>query len=393
MQKTYFTNQGMLPVEMITTMGVSVKVNKSPIGFFGTGLKYAIATILRLGGDIKIVTVDKAGNHVELTFEKRSEEIRGENFDVVYMNGERLPFTTQMGRRWEMWQAYRELHSNCLDENGTITDQDDHLRRDTVITVYGDAFHREYQRRDQLFISGDPICETNGLQIFHGESEYVYYRGVRAGELPKKSRFTYNITSHMELTEDRNFKSLWDVEWRISNMLPMIRNTNFQSGVMRSPDHWDGALRFNTSEDEVAPEFFNAVEDNRSNAKTNSAAINMLERKEQRSHGWPACPVSDELAVRLKERLMWLSETFGCTLTLDDVSITEALGPGIWGAFHIATRRVYIAKQTLEGGGDMLDAVILEEWFHHTHHHDDEAREFQNFIMMKLIHHAKRAAR
>ena len=36
----------------IRTLGVSVKVGDSPIGYFGTGLKFALATILRKGGEI-----------------------------------------------------------------------------------------------------------------------------------------------------------------------------------------------------------------------------------------------------------------------------------------------------------------------------------------------------
>jgi len=42
-------NKGEIEIETITTMGVNVKECDSPIGFFGTGLKFAIATFLREG--------------------------------------------------------------------------------------------------------------------------------------------------------------------------------------------------------------------------------------------------------------------------------------------------------------------------------------------------------
>ena len=41
-----FQNPGLIDMAAVTTMGVSVK-NDGAIGYFGTGLKFAIATILR----------------------------------------------------------------------------------------------------------------------------------------------------------------------------------------------------------------------------------------------------------------------------------------------------------------------------------------------------------
>ena len=43
-----FHSPTILPIEAATTMGVSVKESDNAIGKFGTGLKYAIAGVLRL---------------------------------------------------------------------------------------------------------------------------------------------------------------------------------------------------------------------------------------------------------------------------------------------------------------------------------------------------------
>jgi len=40
-----FHNQGELDIRAVTTFGLSVKKNDNPIGYFGTGLKYAIAAL------------------------------------------------------------------------------------------------------------------------------------------------------------------------------------------------------------------------------------------------------------------------------------------------------------------------------------------------------------
>ena len=65
------------------------------------------------------------------------------------MNEEQLPFTTELGKNWEVWQAYRELHSNTLDESGVITDKKVH--NDTVIEVEGSAIEKEYADRASIF--------------------------------------------------------------------------------------------------------------------------------------------------------------------------------------------------------------------------------------------------
>lgn len=50
-----FENPGELDLNALRIMGVSVKQSDSPIGMFGTGLKYAVATAMRLGGSVEIV--------------------------------------------------------------------------------------------------------------------------------------------------------------------------------------------------------------------------------------------------------------------------------------------------------------------------------------------------
>ena len=57
MSKLIFYTPTTLDEAFIFTMGASVKKSNNPIGFFGTGLKYAIAVTLRLGGSIKIERV------------------------------------------------------------------------------------------------------------------------------------------------------------------------------------------------------------------------------------------------------------------------------------------------------------------------------------------------
>ena len=59
-----FTNPGIIDPRSISTFGVNAKASTNPIGHFGTGLKYAIATILRNDGSI---TINDKGVYVSFT--------------------------------------------------------------------------------------------------------------------------------------------------------------------------------------------------------------------------------------------------------------------------------------------------------------------------------------
>src|ERR1700761_673266 len=110
-----FENPGEIDPLAIRTFGVSVKEGDNPIGFFGTGLKYALSILLRTGHHISI----QAGERT-LTFATKEAAIRNQPFNLITMDGEPLGFTDAVGKTWEVWMAYRELYCNCKDEGGTI---------------------------------------------------------------------------------------------------------------------------------------------------------------------------------------------------------------------------------------------------------------------------------
>jgi hypothetical protein len=109
-----FQNKGEIDIRAIKTFGVNSKDNKeSAIGYFGTGLKYAIAILLRAGATVSILTGGKMHR-----FSTEQTKIRNDHFDIVRMNDEELGFTTELGKEWELWMAFREIYSNMLDEDG-----------------------------------------------------------------------------------------------------------------------------------------------------------------------------------------------------------------------------------------------------------------------------------
>lgn len=254
-----FKNDGMIPVEAFTTFGVNAKPNTdNPIGYFGTGLKYAIAVAVRLGGRVELYRGSE-----QYAFSAKDIEFRGKDFTTIRMKRrkdwlsrwryEQLPFTTELGKNWEPWMAVRELESNCRDENGMSiidVDRDDYVVEDgdkTTILVFCPEMDNAYEN-ETIFLQKQqaPIFENSMLEIYEGPSKYMFYRGLRVREFNKPSRFTYNFTMGVTLTEDRTSKYPWFDD---GNIVEAIMRSTDQELVNRymdiEEDEWhEGSLPF-----------------------------------------------------------------------------------------------------------------------------------------------------
>lgn len=229
-----FATPGKLDLRSIMTFGLNSKPNTGhPIGFFGTGLKYAIAVLTRHNIPISL--------HIDgqlWTVSTEKSQFRDKEVTEVFLERHRkmlppqvrkLPFTTELGKTWELWQAFRELYSNTLDEKGdTFVHEaawDDHVqsytppkkRGMTYIVVESEDFVQEYFDREKTFLPEGLAAQesTEDIQVFDRPSKYVYYRGIRVLDLKEHeySSLTYNILRRIELTEDRTAKSQWEVQY------------------------------------------------------------------------------------------------------------------------------------------------------------------------------------
>lgn len=247
---------GLIDIQAFTTLGMNVKPNTTnPIGYFGTGLKFAIATLVRLEQPLTIWIGDNPHE-----FFTRKKNFRGVDFNRIYMRRKRgltrrwfseaLPFTTEFGKNWELWMAYRELHANTIDERGqTYFIADDHRydrHNRTYFEVGGEAYEAVYKKRDEVFLP-HALNPKHEIQVFPGKSEFAYYRGLKAHKLGKPSLFTYNFNRTMELTEDRTIKDAWYFDYYLKNFLlksedePFIRQlVTAEKEVYEGNINWRG---------------------------------------------------------------------------------------------------------------------------------------------------------
>lgn len=245
MTRIAFKTPGVMPLEAFSNFGVNAKVIDNPMGRFGTGLKYALAVILRMGGSFDVWI--EGVHHV---FYLKKQDFRGKEFTFVRMKKARgllskagwsytkLPFTTDLGKDWKLWQAFRELKSNTDDENGEMFEvPEDYVVSDygTTIIIRVDGLAEILQGSEPVFLSdlitsALPVWSDDFVDIYPMSSNVLYFRGVRVYDLKHESRFTYNFKKNIELTEDRTIKNIWMVEFWLAER---IRNDIKDEGLLR----------------------------------------------------------------------------------------------------------------------------------------------------------------
>jgi hypothetical protein len=216
MKTVIFHNPGNLDIRGATTMGLSAKGSDDAIGKFGTGLKYAIASICRWGGAVSIET---GGEIYE--FSTNPIDFRGKAHDQIIMRKrgsghcQELGYTTHYGSHWQPWQIFRELYSNAKDEGGDVsTAMGRPSGSGTVITVDCKQVAECYAERDTIILpsKGTPTNDCSGFDthLIKAPSMFLYYRGVRVHKV--KCLNTWNLMDCVELTEDRTVNGIYSFE-------------------------------------------------------------------------------------------------------------------------------------------------------------------------------------
>jgi hypothetical protein len=380
----YFCNAEPIDLNTIRLMGVSVKNGPNPIGYFGTGLKFSIATLLRLGGKVALHTMTKEENtpvYRKLKFAVQPTKVRGEEFGVVAMGDEPLGFTTALGRNWEAWQAYRELASNTMDEGGEIIDHPPARQYGTVIEVSGDAIEGAYRQRDAIFISGTPLAKLGDVEIHRCRGALGFYRGVCAHTTKSPPLFSYNVTSSLDLTEDRTVKSPFMFNYRVAAALPKLTDRDMLRKILLAPmGTFESDLDYGHC-DEPGAVFMEVVRDLQTDLHLNPSA-----RKLYHSHaGAEVLPEAPTDAVEDDniERALALCARLHCHLTRADFKVVESLGVNVRGA--VRDGQILISRPTLDMGYRHIASTLYEEWLHKTQGLVDESRSMQNFLFERLF--------
>lgn len=280
-----FHNPTVLDLRLITTFGVNVKpASQNPIGHFGTGLKYVIAVLLRTGHEIVLET----GRHeaeFRFEFKLRSQTIRGKEFGIVLMVNHReekeLAFTTELGKNWEVWMAFRELYSNALDEGGGVVSGPG-PEAETRLHVSGLGIEEVYANRADYFLDtgvSAPRWRLENVHIHDRPSSAIFMRGIRVLTLQKPSLFTYDLQIPMTLTEDRQLQSTWDLRWTLSSAIAGATDPRLLQRCLRAKkDSYESEFtyQYSTPSKEFEAETANL---HRANLEVNATAVEVVRGK------------------------------------------------------------------------------------------------------------------
>jgi len=379
-----FKNEGILDINSIITFGVSVKEKESAIGFFGTGLKYAIAVLLQNGCDISI----KSGEDV-YNFGTEELIVRGKSFPVITMNDKQLSFTTEYGKTWELWQAARELYSNCIDEGGTVTNEIDDNFHGTQVVVLGGAFELVWKERHTFLLSAPVLWASDRLEVCEGPSEYAYYQGIRAYTLPTKSKFTYNLKTHQKLTEDRALANWWGAQWDITWALASCDNKDvLESVIINNPEVEEDWLEAGFSFDNLhTGATLNELVGFHIRNKTEGLNKTLLKEAMNRSllESTPeeyAHNLSPEDVTTIKDAIEMVLRA-GFDTTAYTIGVVESLGEGetSWAAGD----KIYVSRLAMDAGAKKVAAIILLSLLKIENGFYTQSAEMQEFLLSLVI--------
>lgn len=378
-----FQNPGVIDLFAAVTFGVSAKEGDSPIGFFGTGLKYAVAIVLRLGGT---VTLWCGLERHEFTLQRRST--RGLEFDVVCLDGQPLAFTTRLGINWEPWMAFRELYCNALDERGAAS-MGELEPADDCTTIHVTGLDAEFDARHQVVIdrSAQPVLEVENVKVYRGGAAHYYCRGVRVHKLAKPSRFTYDFQQRMDLTEDRTLSNPFMADYYVSQALMACDDDSFLREVLSvEAGFYEHEVSLTWGGLKPKATFLDVVGELRrtANAIVNKSAIQVFAEHRPEPLNIATVEPNEIEAAQLEKALAFLSE-LDHEVDPASIRIVADLGPGVLGKALRDQGLILLPRRTFDMGTKYVASTLLEEHIHIVHNLDDCTREFQNFILDRLM--------
>lgn len=381
-------------LDALRIMGASVKTGENPIGQFGTGFKYALAVLLRTGHRVLLRSQDPITRApLEVSFRTTPTKIRGESFEELTMcpkDSAPIPMgvTTALGKHWEVWQAYRELRSNAMDEapwEQTL----DHGHPaggpyPTSIRVDGEEFYQIATKRNAVFLDNHPLATTpyGTVGILQSPTApALYYRGIKVATPIKRPALAYNITTSCSLTEDRTLKYPEFYNAAVAVVISQLVDEELIAAAMAG--EYEKSLSPHSEYiNNPSPVFVSYVE-----RKKLTTEIPAWARKAVEAYlGKKLLPDSMQLDARDQSRLEDAKRLAKIMAPQFDpefpLFIAKSLGPETYGLAKGG--KVFISYAAFDMGKEFLAATILEEYLHAELGFTDESRALQNWLFQAL---------
>lgn len=377
MKYLYFKNVDEFDPTTMLTFGMSVKNSENPIGMFGTGFKYAVAVLIRNGFTFSVTSHGK-----EYNFTTEKKIVRDKEFSIIHMNGEPANFTTELGKFWKPWMAIRELASNALDEGGVWgkCSKVSKNKNETMILVSGPGLEELWHESNSIFLSTKPIMENETASIHEGKSNWIYYRGIRAYELPRPTMYTYNILCQTSLTEDRTIKFQSDIDFALAKSINELTNKEMLMRIICAGEEyfennlgWSYLHKPSDLLTEVVSELVHQFKHvpHSLKEKCHASTLKILADKQPL--------VLDKLDKQRLELAIDFCKQIGFPVDEYQIVPTAFLGQHVLG--RAANGKIYLSKKVFDQGTKMLVGTLIEEYLHLAEQVDDCTRSMQNLLI------------
>ena len=381
-----FENPGTLDLRALTIMGLNAKENTNPIGYFGTGFKYGIAIALRNGCRVII----QNGMGADQIIKQVEQEFRGKKYMSIWLDNKELPFTTELGKNWSLWQAYREFRGNCDDEGGKIwVDTTIPVRENNKVRVIvsGDDFVKVHENGDKYFWNkavATMLDESNSRSLNNPGA--LFYRGIRVGETMKETDYSYNIVDkELELSEDRTLTSWGERQlyYRLEGSISSSEDEDLIEEFVCSKN----VGRFETLSFSLTPadSVLNKVVERiyaTQPERLQGSLVEQMRKRMGRETSYPSLPLTP-LDVKERDKALALIKPLGLDLNKVNITWKADLGENLLGC--AIRNEVYIGKRCFDDGARVIAATFIEEYIHAVDKIPDYTRQFQDRVLRMLV--------
>jgi hypothetical protein len=301
------------------------------------------------------------------------KESRGTVYNQVRCNGKELGFTDALGKHWPLWQAFRELLSNALDENGNVKRGQTAygLPGQTIITVEGPEIEQVYNTRGIFFLSGrEPLESADGISIYTGQG--IYYRGILVS--PEKTAFAYNLEHGVRLTEDRTIANVWDVQYAIAYWLTHHAKPSRLIRAMGT-DFVEQKYTFPSTISEAARETIVKLADQEKLPSSMQGYANDLRKIEGEYPTREPTPSESKLLTEAIKILAGI----GSEVDPGAIHISDRLPNDVLGLQ--ARGKIFLSGSLFPSGLTRVVGTLFEEHQHLAGGYADCTRRFQNFLI------------
>lgn len=225
-------SSGEIEIEAFTLIGASSKRgDETKIGYYGSGLKYSIASMLRNGIEFKIFR----GKN-EIIFDVVEKDFRSEKYSAISVNGKETSLTTTMGGKdWDIaFAPIREIYSNALDEDESalLESTYDCIGCTGTTTFYiekTEEVKHFYENFTQYFCDKNPnVLASNKYVSIYPKTDDGGIRLFRKGILcyhnkREQSLFSYN-SPDFQINESRVLTANYSAKVIIARGWKMVQN-------------------------------------------------------------------------------------------------------------------------------------------------------------------------